>query len=195
MSTVFVSLISYLIGSFPTGVVISRRKYGLDVREVGSGNIGATNVRRVFGWYAGLLTFGVDFLKAILALWLVRWFFPENPWLVTLSGIFVVLGHCLSVFLGFKGGKGVATSLGCILFVAPGCALVAGGVYLGLLATTRISAIGSLGGVLAALIFLLFSQYSPATNTLILSLCLIIIIRHRDNIRRLKESWRERQKQ
>jgi glycerol-3-phosphate acyltransferase PlsY len=85
MSTVFVALISYLIGSFPTGVVISRRKYGLDVREVGSGNIGATNVKRIFGWYAGLLTFGIDFFKAILALWLVRWFFPENPWLINVD--------------------------------------------------------------------------------------------------------------
>jgi glycerol-3-phosphate acyltransferase PlsY len=194
MSTVFVALISYLIGSFPTGVVISRRKYGLDVREVGSGNIGATNVKRIFGWYAGLLTFGIDFFKAILALWLVRWFFPENPWLVTLSGIFVVLGHCFSIFLRFRGGKGVATSLGCILFVAPVGALIAGGVYLSLLATTRISAIGSLGGVLAVLIYLFFGELGPAAQVLILSLCFIIILRHLDNIRRLRESWRERQK-
>src|SRR5271154_6882488 len=89
---------AYILGSFPTGVVLSRRKYGIDVREMGSGNIGATNVTRVFGWYAGVLVFVVDFLKGCLPVWLARHYAIGQPWLAVTVGVAVVLGHCFSLY-------------------------------------------------------------------------------------------------
>src|ERR1700684_147405 len=86
----------YLLGSFPTGVVLSRRKYGIDVREMGSGNIGATNVTRVVGWYAGILVFLVDLAKGTLSLCYLRSRFPGEPWLLTTASLALVVGHCFS---------------------------------------------------------------------------------------------------
>ncbi|NBV51233.1 glycerol-3-phosphate 1-O-acyltransferase [bacterium] len=185
-------LICYLVGSFPTGVVISKRKYGLDVREVGSGNIGATNITRVFGWYAGFLTFLIDFLKGAVPLWLMQLFFSEAPWVVTAGGICLVVGHCYSLFLGFKGGKGVATSLGCLMVTLPVCALIYGLVYLVLLKLSRISAVGSLGGVVAAIIYLILRWPGIAPGSLVLMLCIIVLIRHQENIQRLIETLKSR---
>lgn len=183
-------LLCYLVGSFPTGVFISKRKYGLDVREVGSGNIGATNITRVFGWYAGFLTFLIDFLKGAVPLWLMKLFFSEAPWVVTAAGVFLVLGHCYSLFLGFKGGKGVATSLGCLMVTLPVCALIYGLVYLVLLKLSRISAVGSLGGVVAALVYLILRWPGIAPGSLVLMLCIIVLIRHQENIQRLLETFK-----
>lgn len=183
------SLLAYLIGSFPTGVFISKRKYGLDVREVGSGNIGATNVKRIFGWYAGLLVFLIDLAKGLLPLWAVRSFYPDLPWLVCLTGIFLVLGHCFSLFLGFKGGKGVATSLGCILVADPVCGLLCGLVYLIFLKLSRISAVGSLAGVLSCLVYLGFKWPGTPLGAMVITLCIIIVVRHRENLTRLKQTF------
>jgi len=176
------------VGSFPTGVFISKRKYGLDVREVGSGNIGATNVTRIFGWYAGLLVFLIDLAKGALPLLIVRFFYPESTWLQSFCGVSVVLGHCFSLFLGFKGGKGVATSLGCILVVLPGCALLCGGIYLVFLKLSRISAVGSLAGVMSCFLYLVFQWPGLPLGTLIITLCVIILVRHYENLIRLRST-------
>ena len=145
------SIAGYLIGSFPTGVVLSRKKYRIDIREMGSGNIGATNITRVFGWSAGIFTLLVDFLKSFLPLYWLHFKYPMESWLLTSVGIALVLGHCFSVFLRFKGGKGVATSLGCLIVVAPQLALIGSITYFLLLVVTKISAVGSLGGIGVAL--------------------------------------------
>ncbi|NBX75535.1 MAG: glycerol-3-phosphate 1-O-acyltransferase [Proteobacteria bacterium] len=189
MTYLLVILGAYLVGSFPTGVFISKRKYGLDVREMGSGNIGATNVRRIFGWYAGILVFLIDLGKGAAPLWAIRGFYPDLPWLVCLTGISLVLGHCFSVFLGFKGGKGVATSLGCILVADPMCALIGGLVYLVFLKVSRISAVGSLAGVLSCIIFLVFEWPGNAMGIMVLTLCVIIVFRHQENLTRLKKTF------
>ncbi|MFM8270405.1 MAG: glycerol-3-phosphate 1-O-acyltransferase PlsY [Pseudomonadota bacterium] len=189
MTYFLVLLAAYLIGSFPTGVFVSKRKYGLDVREVGSGNIGATNVKRIFGWYAGLLVFLIDLAKGAIPLLAVRSLFPELPWLVCLTGIFLVLGHCFSLFLGFKGGKGVATSLGCILVADPICALSCGIVYLIFLKLSRISAVGSLAGVICCGINLVVRWPGEPIGTLIITLCSLIVIRHKENLIRLKQTF------
>lgn len=189
MTAFLTILLGYLIGSFPTGVFISRRKYGLDVREVGSGNIGATNIQRVFGWYAGVLVFLIDFAKGAIPLWFVQRVTPDSPWLVALLGISLVVGHCYSLFLGFKGGKGVSTSLGCIFSTVPLCAVISGLVYLLFLKVTKISAIGSLAGILACALFLLLKPPSIPFIGMILALCAIVLIRHRENITRLKKTY------
>lgn len=177
-------LVVFIIGGFPTGVFLSKRKYGLDVREVGSGNIGASNVRRVFGWYAGFLTFLIDFLKGAIPLALVAKSGASSSF-IDWAGIFLVLGHCFSPFLGFKGGKGVATSLGCMVVVEPLCAGVALFTYLGALVFSKISAVGSLAGVGACLIYLAVFFQSIEHWKLILALCIIIVWRHQENIKRL----------
>jgi glycerol-3-phosphate acyltransferase PlsY len=183
---------AYLLGSFPSGVFISRKKYGLDVREVGSGNIGATNVQRIFGWYAGALTFLADFAKGAIPLFVFKKFYPEDPWLVSFLGTALVIGHCFSIFLGFKGGKGVATSLGCIFSTVPSCALLFGAVYLITLKVSRISALGSLAGVIFSIGYLLISWPGAPLGSMVLTLCAIIVFRHRENFLRLKKTWVEK---
>jgi len=185
-------LVGYLLGSFPTGVVLSRQKYGIDVREMGSGNIGATNITRVFGWYAGFVTLVLDFVKGFLPAFLVRRFFPDLPWLMALTAIAIVLGHCFSLYLKFKGGKGVATSLGCVVVAAPWAAVFGTLAYLILLFTTRISAVGSLGGILAISVYVMIAQPSPPTLFLIIAISTIVVIRHEQNIRRLIDGWKKK---
>jgi glycerol-3-phosphate acyltransferase PlsY len=96
----------YLLGSFPTGVVLSRMRFGIDVREMGSGNIGATNITRNFGWLAGAFALLMDFLKAWAPLKLMQDYLPGVEWVICATGVAVVLGHCFSIFLGFRGGRG-----------------------------------------------------------------------------------------
>lgn len=184
--------LAYLIGSFPTGVVLTRQKYGIDVREMGSGNIGATNVTRVFGWWAGVLVFAVDFFKGAIPVWLAEHYYRDDKWLIAAVGFGVVLGHCFSLFLKFRGGKGVATSFGCMSVLTPIGAAIAGVVYLTLLATTRISALGSLGGLLTVLIYISIIQ--PALPFIILTLGIgsIVVFRHKSNIARLWSDIRKR---
>jgi acyl phosphate:glycerol-3-phosphate acyltransferase len=185
---------AYLIGSYPTGVFLTRRKYGLDVRDMGSGNIGATNVTRVFGWYAGALTFLVDFMKGMVPLYFIKKYFPDKPWALAVVATFLVIGHCYSFYLGFRGGKGVATSLGCTVLIAPWCALASGISYVAFLVITKISAVGSLAGLLAAFIYILIERPPTHVVVLIMSCSLIVLWRHKENIRRLRETIRTRRK-
>lgn len=180
-----ITFLAYLLGSFPTGVVLSRRKYGLDVREMGSGNIGATNITRTFGWYAGMLTLLIDGLKGFLPVFLVQRYFPQEPRLVPAVGIAVVTGHCFSAYLRFRGGKGVATSLGCLAAAAPRLAAVAAVTYGVVLLASRISAVGSLAGILAANLYLFFLRPPLAVVALTVGISIIVLIRHHSNIRRL----------
>lgn len=186
------AIVGYLIGSFPTGVIFSKKKYGIDVREMGSGNIGATNITRVFGWYAGVWVFIIDYLKGFVPLYLLNKFFPDEPWLLVLVASMLVLGHCFSIYLKFRGGKGVATSFGCISFISPWCAALCAAVYGILLAITKISAVGSLGAILAAVLFLLITQPPRAVSFLIIGITVVVVVRHHQNIRRLLETWKQR---
>ncbi len=175
----------YLLGSFPTGVILSRRKFKIDVREMGSGNIGATNITRVFGWGAGATTLTIDFLKGFAPLALLRHYAPDWHWELSALGLSLVLGHCYSLYLGFKGGKGVATSLGCLIVVAPVLALACIPVYSVLLIVSKISAVGSLGCVFLSLLYpVLFKPDFPQL-VLILGINLIVLVRHISNIQRL----------
>lgn len=186
------ALVGYLIGSFPTGVFITKRKFGIDVREMGSGNIGATNVTRVFGWYAGILVFLIDFVKGWGPLYLYAKYITPEPLELAVLAASLVLGHCFSAYLKFKGGKGVATSFGCITFVAPWAALICGVVYVVLLATTKISAIGSLGGLLAAILYLVVAQPPRAISVFVVGICFVVLIRHHDNIKRLIQTYQQK---
>ncbi len=186
--------VAYLVGSFPTGVVLSRSRFGIDVREMGSGNIGATNITRVFGWYAGALTLAFDFVKGWLPVFLAHRFVPEDPWTMTIVGVAAVLGHCFSVFLKLRGGKGVATGFGAIVAASPYTGLVAAGAYAIGIGVSRISAVGSLLAVVAACLYLSLSRPGAAIECLVFAVCGLVLIRHRTNIARLSRTLRDRRK-
>jgi acyl phosphate:glycerol-3-phosphate acyltransferase len=123
ITNLFVLLISYLIGSIPTAVLVSRARAGKDIREMGDGNMGARNTTHVMGWRAGTLVAVIDFCKGMLVVLLMHAYNPSLDWQL-LAGICAVLGHDFPVFASFKGGQGMATTLGVLIILIPVEALV-----------------------------------------------------------------------
>ncbi len=177
-----VALAAYLLGSIPFGVVMARM-FGLgDIRKIGSGNIGATNVLRAGNKLAAFLTLVLDAGKGAFAVLLARATLGEDA--AQLAGFMAFLGHCYPVFLGFKGGKGVATWLGTLLALAWPLGLAAVGIWLAVVAITRISSLGGLvGAALSPLMAWLLGL--PGMWALLVALALLIFLRHRHNISRL----------
>ncbi len=184
MLTLAVVVLAYLCGSIPTGVLLSRRR-GVDPRDVGSGNIGATNVARAAGATAGLLTLAGDLLKGLVPVLLARRVGLSNA-AVAVVGLSAFVGHLYSCFLGFDGGKGVATALGVLLGAAPLAAVVLVGVFIATLAATRFVSLSSLVAAGLASPLLAALGYPTATVTIGILTGALIAFRHRDNIRRLR---------
>jgi glycerol-3-phosphate acyltransferase PlsY len=176
-------LCSYLLGSVPFGyliVLISERK---DIRTMGSGNIGASNVLRSKGRLAGLATLMLDIVKGALPIVYGRIHF-ELPWVVLLGGLAVLLGHAFPVFLRFRGGKGVATLVGVFLVFYYPALLAFLAVFLAALALTRYVSLGSLLGAAALFFCILFTQVVEVSIVAFVML-LLVVFRHRGNIERL----------
>ncbi|MBN1180196.1 MAG: glycerol-3-phosphate 1-O-acyltransferase PlsY [Anaerolineae bacterium] len=148
-----VILIGYVLGSIPFGVLIARWVRGIDVRAIGSGRTGGTNVLRAAGWQAGLLTAIVDTLKAAAAVWVARWIGATGLVLV-LVGMAAVVGHNYSLFLGFRGGAGTMASIGAAMALWPWNVLILALTGLGVVLTTRRASLGSI--VVACLLPILF---------------------------------------
>lgn len=183
MKISFVFLFAYLLGSIPFGVVLARLKR-VDLRQHGSGNIGATNVHRTLGKTAGLLTLLGDGGKGYLAAWIAS-LLLEEPWAVAVAGLMAFLGHVFSVFLKFRGGKGVATGLGVFLYLMPKAALGAMGVFIVALAITRYVSVSS---ILAAISLPWLGVYFQAPGPVIYAATAAAIItafRHHENVQRL----------
>lgn len=188
---------SYLLGAIPFGFLIAKAA-GVDIRTVGSGNIGATNVYRSVSKKLGLLTFLLDFLKGALAstvIAMVSWklFAPEAaksaPALFPLfCGVMAVVGHSWTCFLGFKGGKGVATSAGMLVGVAPWSFAIAFAIWLIVLLTSRYMSVASCVGALALAVSVwpLYGDAGIWLPILLTMLALLVIWRHRSNISRLR---------
>jgi glycerol-3-phosphate acyltransferase PlsY len=175
---------AFLLGSFPTGVVVARAK-GVNLRKVGSGNIGTTNVGRALGRRWAVLVLLVDAGKGALPVVLATQLFDVG-WLPAAAGLVAVLGQVFSIFLKGRGGKGVATSLGAGLALAPVPALVCVVVWVVLFAAFRISSIGSLAAVASFPTLLwLFHAGSFANLAFAAAVALLVFLRHKDNIRRL----------
>jgi acyl phosphate:glycerol-3-phosphate acyltransferase len=175
-------VVAYLIGSIPFGLVLTRLGGAGDVRRIGSGNIGATNVLRTGRKGLALATLLLDMLKGGLPAWLAfRYFGPD---MAVVAGLGTVLGHCFPVWLRFHGGKGVATAAGVVLALAP---LVAALVVLVFVAVVAISRYVSLASLLAALSAPAFAwwQGQVQLSQLFLVLALLITAKHGGNIRRL----------
>lgn len=183
MTLFFVIALAYLCGAIPTGVLIADR-VGVDVRKVGSGNIGATNVARSVGKKAGILTLLGDAIKGLIPVLVVRFLdLGEIP--LACSAVAAFLGHLFSPFLGFSGGKGVATGLGVFLGMAPQAIFLALALFAFTFAASRIVSLASIVAAGATPLLLFLLSY-PKGHLLAGSLiAAMIIIRHRENITRL----------
>ena len=180
------ALAAYLCGSIPFGLLIARVATGKDVRTVGSGNIGATNVARAAGRTAAAVTLVLDAVKGFAPVWLAAASEAAPPMLAPGCAVAAVLGHCFPVWLRFRGGKGVATGLGVALALAPWAAVAGAGVWLVLYALLHISSVGSLAGVAVAVATASLTASRYAVYGL-LAVAAVIVLRHRANIRRLLE--------
>ncbi|MBN3910690.1 MAG: glycerol-3-phosphate 1-O-acyltransferase PlsY [Nostoc sp. NMS1] len=191
-------LLAYLLGSFPTGYIAVKQLKGIDIREVGSGSTGATNVLRTLGKGPGAFVLVLDSLKGVLAIALVYWLFTiQNyipptvdaqvwqPWIVILAGLAAILGHSKSIFLGFTGGKSVAISLGILLAMSWQVGLATAGVFAVVVGISRIVSLSSIVGAIAGSIFMVI-LHQPLPYILFgIAGGLYVILRHRPNIERL----------
>jgi glycerol-3-phosphate acyltransferase PlsY len=190
--TLFAALLvvaGYLSGSIPFGVVMTRLFLGVDVRSVGSGNIGATNVARAGGKGLAIAVFVLDVAKAVVPILVARRLLAGRAdaelWTMAVA-LAAFCGHVFPVWLGFKGGKGVATGLGVFFVLEPWASVAGFAVWIGIYLTVKISSIGSLGGtaVCAVTVFILHGARSPVSWTGLV-IAAIIFYRHKANIRRL----------
>jgi glycerol-3-phosphate acyltransferase PlsY len=174
---------AYLLGSIPFSYLVARRR-GVDVRAVGSGNVGATNVMRSVGRGAGLLAFALDFLKGAAASQLGLWVEPTSP-LPALCAALAVVGHMYPVWLRFRGGKGVATGAGAFLPVAPVPTAGAMLVFAIVAAATRYASLGSVLGAAALAGFAFLLRELPPVPWAAAAAAGLITWKHRENLRRL----------
>ena len=175
---------AYLAGSIPFGALLARLK-GIDLRQVGSGNIGATNVARAMGKGWAVAVLAADACKGFVPVWLGR-HFGLSATVIALAGAAAIIGHMFTLFLRGRGGKGVATSLGVALALSPSAALVGFVAYAVVFAATRLSSLGSLLGVWTfALLFVLREQPERPLIALAIGGAVLVTLRHRENIARL----------
>lgn len=181
-------IIGYLVGAIPFGLVIGK-SVGVDVRQEGSRNIGATNVNRVLGKKLGALTLLCDCLKGLLPMWLASAVLGgqgQSELIVAITGVMAVIGHMFPVYLGFRGGKGVATGLGVFLFLSPPTIVVCLAVFLLAVRLSGFVSVGSLlASALAPLWLLLFGASWPAVAAALV-IAVLIWIKHHENIARLR---------
>ncbi len=180
---VLVVAAAFFAGAIPFGVLIARRR-GVDIREQGSGNIGATNVARVLGARAGAVVLVLDAGKGAAAV-LAAEHWSASLACAALAGWAAICGHCFSPFLRGKGGKGVATALGVFLALAPAVALVAIAVFALIAGRTRVPALGSLAGVATAAAFALLSHAPAPVSVLACVTFPLLVYTHRGNLARL----------
>jgi len=178
------AVLGYLVGSIPFGYVLTRLFSGEDIRESGSGNVGATNVSRKLGLAGGIATAALDIGKGSLAAALAL-HFTHHPYWTALAGLSAVLGHCYPVFLKFQGGKAVATFLGVFAVLSPWVTLAGLGLFIGVTAISGYVSLGSM--VLAAAFPVLLYVFNQAEAYILAASCiaLLIVWRHRKNIKRL----------
>ncbi len=191
-------LIAYLLGSVASAVWIGQIFYDTDIREYGSGNSGASNAFRVLGIRAGSAVMFFDVLKGWLAVntgWFFYWtgishYIPGSAQFIDLQlvlGVAALLGHIFPVYVGFRGGKGVATLLGIILAVHPGAALISLGVFIVVLLITRYVSLSSMTAALAfpVIIILFYKTTVPSLSIFSLLIAILVLITHQKNIERL----------
>jgi acyl phosphate:glycerol-3-phosphate acyltransferase len=198
-------LLSYLVGSIPTSIIVSKIARGIDIREHGSGNAGGTNVMRILGWKHGVLVILFDAFKGVLAVVVVaRLHYGSMPFqnvtpfddftlVQIIAGVSAVIGHVWTIFAGFRGGKGIATALGMLLMIITVDMLIAVGVFIIVVTISRYVSLGSLIGTIAVPLSLIirenvFNVDIQGYDTLlpfIIAISLLIIFTHRKNVIRI----------
>jgi glycerol-3-phosphate acyltransferase PlsY len=192
-----VPLAAYLLGSIPFGLLLATLFGGGDVRKAGSGNIGATNVARVVGPLAGILTLIFDAAKGTAAVWLAGHVTGENAAWMMAAAFAVLLGHCFPMWLKFKGGKGVATALGVFLALSPLAAVGAMLIFTLFVAYWRFISLGSIAAA-AAMPLLIYFLWAPrhappvVVDIGTLAIALLVIYKHDGNLQRLVEGTEPR---
>jgi glycerol-3-phosphate acyltransferase PlsY len=179
VSVALLIALGFVLGSIPFGVMLARTR-GVDIRQSGSGNIGATNVARVLGARAGLVVLALDATKGAFPTWLALHHAPCR-WVVAAVGFASIVGHCFSPWLRFRGGKGVATALGVFAMLSPQVAVGGIAVFALVVGVTRVPALGSLGGASAIAAILVGAGPLPDAVLAITVLCLLVYT-HRKNL-------------
>ncbi|MBI4376579.1 MAG: glycerol-3-phosphate 1-O-acyltransferase PlsY [Elusimicrobia bacterium] len=178
-------IFSYLAGGIPTGYLVVKRLKGLDIRKHGSGNPGTANVYRVAGARAGLITLMMDALKGFLPVMIARLLYPNGPELMILCGGAAIVGHDWTPFLGFSGGKGVATSAGVFAAMAPSALICAAVVFITAVRLSRHISIGSMAGAACLPAFNWLWGSGPAVVAASAAASTLILYKHIPNMKRL----------
>ncbi|MBY0581025.1 MAG: glycerol-3-phosphate 1-O-acyltransferase PlsY [Rickettsiales bacterium] len=178
----FLLLISYLLGSIPSGLILSKILNKGDIRKYGSGNIGATNALRVGGRLLGALTLTVDLLKGLVTV-IIAMFFEQK--FIAVYGFVCVLGHIFPVWLKFRGGKGVATVLGVILALNPLVGLAMAIIWIIIFICFKISSVASLTSLFLATLALIITNTNYGNSIFLILTLILIVYKHKDNIIRL----------
>src|SRR6202035_1303361 len=192
ITVLLIPFAAYLLGSIPFGLLLAKLFGGADVRKAGSGNIGATNVARVAGPLAGILTLVFDTAQGAAAVWLAGRITNENATWMMFAAFAVLLGHCFPIWLKFKGGKGVATALGVFLALCAPAAGAALGLFTLVTAYWKFVSLGSIAAAAAMplLIYFLWAPHHAPPTVIIfgtMAATLLIIYKHDANIQRLME--------
>ena len=180
-------VIAYLLGSLSFGLIVARAAHGPDLRSVGSGNTGASNVQRTMGWKYGLITFAGDSLKGVAACF-IAWLLTGDHMACLAAGLFAIIGHNWPVYYGFHGGKGVAASCGVLLYCFPVPALICFALTIALIAVTRYISLGSMFLLTSYAVFVSVTyqgEWKPFVICWAALLAVICILRHHANIGRL----------
>lgn len=193
MKEILLIICAYLIGSIPTAVWVSKYLYGIDIREYGSGNAGATNTYRVLGPRLGTFVMTIDILKGVCAtsLYLLIPYYMHDEWartnLMVGLGLASVLGHIFPIWADFRGGKGVATLFGMVLAIQPLVALCCVGVFLLVLFLTRFVSLSSIlaSVAFAVLILFIFNEKEPLYRGFAIAVALMVLLTHQKNIGRI----------
>lgn len=198
-------ILSYLVGSIPTSIIISKLSHGIDIREHGSGNAGGTNVMRVLGWKKGLLVIILDALKGAFAVVVIARLhygglpfqnvspFDDFTLVQIIAGIAAVIGHIWTVFAGFRGGKGIATALGMLIMIVTVDMLIALGIFILVVSISRYVSLGSILAAVSVPLTLIFREnvlhdHIQSYGTIlpfVVALALLVIFTHRKNVIRL----------
>jgi glycerol-3-phosphate acyltransferase PlsY len=198
-------ILSYLVGSIPTSIIISKLTKGIDIREHGSGNAGGTNVMRVLGWKQGFLVIVLDALKGAFAVVVVARLhygglpfqnispFDDFTLVQIIAGIAAVVGHIWTVFAGFRGGKGIATALGMLIMIVTVDMLVALGIFILVVSISKYVSLGSILAALSVPLTLVFREnilhdHIQSYSTLlpfVVAVSLLVVFTHRKNVMRL----------
>jgi glycerol-3-phosphate acyltransferase PlsY len=205
LNLIAIVTVSYLVGSIPTSIIVSKAARGIDIRDYGSGNAGGTNVMRVLGWKHGVLVILLDALKGVIAVVVVtRIFMGSMPFnnatpfddftlVQIIAGIAAVAGHVWTVFAGFKGGKGIATALGMLLMISTVDMLIAVGAFIIVVSISKYVSLGSIVGAIVVPLALVvrenvFNVNIQGYHTIlpfIIAVSLLVIFTHRKNVVRL----------